>query len=328
MSIKIASHADVARAFAFPVASEPLDSLSPHAPVYRLRHRGRTWVLKRTRTPLAAGRAVAAWTRALVARGVDVVTPAEEFAPNPRAFQGPRDDEETWVVYRWIGGDAYRGGTRQVHGAGDLLGRIHATCADQDYGLPVLETVVPITPDDCVRLATGALSRLHRVFPGLHTLARDVCDTRIRRYQHALTALLDLRLPLVNASWDYKGCNLVYIADDQPILIDPDSGGRIPRLYDLAVALLLFHNEVAAPHQLFTRAQWQAFLAAYTAHVRLTDAERHAWPDVLLAAWIDEGLWLASSDDEGWDDPMQAQMLASLMTTALSEFELDAAREA
>ena len=41
---------------------------------------------------------------------------------------------------------------------------------------------------------------------------------------------------------DYKANNLIY--KDTPVLIDPDNAKWIPRMFDLALALLLFHNEL------------------------------------------------------------------------------------
>jgi spectinomycin phosphotransferase len=105
----------------------------------------------------------------------------------------------------------------------------------------------------------------------------------------------DLVLPLVHGVNDYKAANLVYTEARGPVLVDPDNGSYLPRLWDLAIVALIFHTDPdlqAGPHACLTHDEWRIVLDAYQAHVRLTAHERSVWPDVLLACWMDEALWL------------------------------------
>ena len=107
------------------------------------------------------------------------------------------------------------------------------------------------------------------------------------------------------------------------MLVDPDNAARMPRLYDLAIAALLFHNDAPdAPHRLWTRAEWRCFLSSYDERATLTDDERRAWPVVLDLAWLDQGVWLLGNFPEGWADPAEAAFLRDLATSDLSQFAL------
>ena len=105
-------------------------------------------------------------------------------------------------------------------------------------------------------------------------------------------------------------------------MVDPDSGGRIPRAYDLAIAALLLHHEGIGPGRLFNTGEWAAFLGGHGRHVRLTEEESQAQGSLLLSAWVDEARWLLREDSRGWSDPRQSRMLMSLLTTDLSALDL------
>lgn len=316
------NYADIVRTFGFPVdPAAPPQSIYPYAPVFRLRNADGEWIVKRTRTPLAHALAVAQWTRSLARHGIGVVTPAPGFEPNPRSLPAADGDEQAWVVYPFIAGSAYAGALRDIHAAGALLGRIHAAGMDDDCGLKLSPTVVPIEADELAQDRDTIGRLVSRAFPQHALAARALLAERTQRYVHqALPRMLALRLPLTNASWDYKAVNLVYAPGGAPVLVDPDNGGRIPRLYDLAIALLLFHNDGAGPGRIFSTPEWLAFLAGYAEHIRLTDDEVRAWDDLLLCAWIDEALWLLREDEAGWHDGRQSGMLLSLLTAPLAAF--------
>jgi spectinomycin phosphotransferase len=256
---------------------------------------------------------------------VRVVTPAAGFGDNPRAFVDGEGRESVWVVYPFVAGETYRGDAAQIRAAGDLLGRIHAAGASTDFGLKISETVVPVGAGEIAEDMAGIVGWMGQAFPAHADSAVRVLRERSQRYlQQALPRLLATRLPLANCSWDYKAANLVYEAPTLPVLIDPDSGGRIPRAYDLAIAALLFHNEGQGPGRLFTQAEWQHFLQGYRQHVHWTELEEGCWEDILLCAWIDEALWLLREDDEGWRDPKQSEFLLSLLLAPLSTFAISA----
>src|SRR5690242_9326240 len=122
---------DLARAFGFPLSSEhALVSIYPYSSVYRLSNDRGAWYINSAQKPYARAQAVAAWTRDLADQGLSLVTPAQGFGENPRAFHPGKDlnaAEEVWVVYPFIAGQPYTGDDVQIRAAGALLGAIHAT---------------------------------------------------------------------------------------------------------------------------------------------------------------------------------------------------------
>ena len=320
------NHSNIARAFGFQVSlGSVLESIYPYAPVYLLNNARGDWIMKRTQKPLARGRAVVAWTKALAAQGIPVVTPARGFGENPRAFHTRDKLDEVWIVYPFIAGNAYAGDSLEIGAAGDLLGRIHATGVHADYGLKRSETVVAIESAEIEQDLEGILKHIYAFHPEVAAAAKTTLSERAHRYfQRALPTLLDARLPQSNCSWDYKASNLIYPTRTTPVLVDADNAGRIPRAYDLAIAALLFHNEGMGACRVFTPSEWAAFLEGYFRHVQLTKEERLTWNDLLLCAWIDEALWLLRDDQQGWADMRQSQMLLSLLLTDLSTLALPA----
>lgn len=292
-------------------------SLSPWSPV----HRGRTIageavVAKRTaKTPVGA-RAVARWLHELRAEGVDVVAPVATAGQNPRAIG---DEDDQWVVYPFVEGEAYVGSPDQIAAAGDLLGRMHAAHigdetrgALREYGWP--ETERSDVDGDLETLA-GILAR-NGGADASHAESR-VRALGDRWFETALPALraTDASTPLPRAavSSDFKAANLVYV-DGTPVMVDPDNGGLEPRLFNLALALVLFHNECAtAPARVLDPGEWRAFASAYARHVSVTAEERALWPHALDHMLWEEGTWaLEDNDDDAWGDPRQGGQLLSL----------------
>jgi spectinomycin phosphotransferase len=67
--------------------------------------------------------------------------------------------------------------------------------------------------------------------------------------------------PLAGCTFDFKASNLVFWL--APVLIDPDHAARMPRVFDLAVALLLIHCDLpTAPGRLWTAVARSGDLAA------------------------------------------------------------------
>lgn len=254
----------------------------------------------------ARAEAMARWVRALAGADVPVVT----------AAAGPREvDGEQWVLYPFVEGEEYTGGAEQLRAAGGLLGRLHAAVVPTD-GLR--EYSHPATTRSDV---DGDLATLRTVFT--EHLAPEEAEVA-----HAgLTALADrwwgrswplvkerdAELPRTGVSSDYKASNLVF-ADDGPVLVDPDNGGVEPRLFDLAMAVVLFHCECpGAPARMLSPEEWEVFVQAYAAHVDLTAAERELWPAAVDHMWWEEGTWvLEDNDEQAWADPVQGGYLRSL----------------
>jgi spectinomycin phosphotransferase len=102
----------------------------------------------------------------------------------------------------------------------------------------------------------------------------------------------------------------------------PNDGERLPRLLDLALAVLLFHTELdTAPGRLFTIKEWTAFRDAYLAHVTLTEAEYTAWPDALDYQLWEEGTW-AIEDSSEWHVERQRALLVDLAGCSAKAYPL------
>ena len=316
------THSDIIRAFGFQLPSDKIpESIYAYAPVYRLKNAAGEWIVKRTQRPLARAQAVAAWAYAVAAQGVQLITPAQGFDENPRPFNVHDKVDEVWVVYPFVVGSAYTGDSTQIGAAGSLLGEIHALEFQEQFDLKTSGTVVAIEAAEIEQDIDGILQYIHSFFSEFAPAAAAILAERRQKYfQHSLPKMMETRLPLAICSWDYKASNLIYPNNNSPILVDIDNAAYIPRLYDLAIAALLFHNEGQGPGRLFTRSEWSVFLDSYTQHVQFTEGEKQAWDDLLLCAWIDEGLWLLRNDQAGWADPQQSQMLLSLLSIDLSAF--------
>ncbi len=134
----------------------------------------------------------------------------------------------------------------------------------------------------------------------------------------------DADLPHVPVSLAFRACNLVY-RHGVPILVDPDNAEYAPRLLDLALAALLFHNEIEdGPGRLFDEAEWPGFIEAYLRHVELTGAERSLWPAAVRYMLIEWGFWtLADAAGIGaWAQPAQRSFLRSLAGADEARFAL------
>lgn len=296
-------------AAAFGLADVDPTSLSPWSSVFRGRAPdGSPVVVKRTARQAANAHAMAGWTRAAAAAGFAVVSPVALAVANPQQV-----DEDWWVVYPWVAGRPYRGQPTQVRQAGDLLGRQHALGVDpaalRGYRWPAVDPA--------------------GVAEELDELARKVPDPAAMtaladRWARQLPVLRAASLPAVAVSSDFKAVNLVWPDGRGPVLVDPDNGGLEPRLFDLALAVLLFHHECpAAPGRLFDDQEWTVFRDAYRAHVRLDAVEQRLWFEALDHLLWEEGSWaLADNDEQAWADPRQGAFLRDLATTRPDRFPL------
>jgi len=179
-------------------------------------------------------------------------------APVPMSIDNPQQvDETVWVVYPFIKGKSYTGKDDEIYEAGKLLGRIHSLSSENnEEGLSIydefdleeqeikedLEKIIGHTKKKGISLDKGQLSEQM---------------LKIIEQQETLKAL---KLPSVATPYDYKADNLIYNDYAKPYLIDPDNAVFLPRIYDLALALLLFHNALAtAPDRIFDIKQWTLF---------------------------------------------------------------------
>lgn len=298
-------------AFPFDHPDEPV-SLYDYAPVLRVRDRDRRgdWVLKRTGLVHSDGEAIGRWLTALRGLGVDMVAPAAHLHPNHRHL----DDGKEWVVYPFVSGTGYHAGESEIADAGRLLGRMHA--ADPTEGSALATYREPV-----VRDAEWMEQHLALAEDAIEAAGADRHSLRRVTLARLATAELVMGLPLAGCSFDFKASNLVF--SPKPTLVDPDHAARMPRLYDLAVALLLFHRGLStAPGRLWTPAEWVTFLQGYAGHVAFTDVELAAWPSILELAWLDQGVWLLGNWPEGWADAKDRAYLLDVATFDPAVFPL------
>lgn len=291
---------------------QPQKSIYPYAPVFRGVIGGQAVAVKRTRSAEAMGR----WLRYLAGVGLPVVTP----------LAGPhRIGRHHWVAYPWIDGRTYDGSSPDIHAAGDLLGRLHAAGdGEASTGLPGFQW--PDHHEESVEDDVAGLDKVlkaHR--PDLHREVLGRFAPRLRSFMATtLPAVRDAGLPVADVTLDFKAVNLVY-AEAGPVLIDPDNGERAPRLLDLALAVLLFHNDLPdRPATLFDEMEWAVFRDAYLGHVRPTVRERELWPTALLYMLLEWGVWAVVNGGEvgDWDNPRQAAFLADLLTMDVTRYRL------
>lgn len=303
-------HPNVLTIFPFDKAEPPV-SLYAYAPVYRVRDSRGDWVVKRTGIAHSDGCAIGRWLCNLHGRGVHVVVPVADFSPNPRTL----DDGSSWVVYPYISGTPYIASIEQITEAGALLGQIHTFGSGNAVGLktyphPIVRSSEWVAQH--VTLAIEAMREHNIPYEGFQAKV-SACVASVPLIEH---------LPLVGCSFDFKASNLVFGA--APVLIDPDHAAYMSRLSDLAVAALLFHNDLpSAPGRLWTPKEWRAFLAGYQRFVTFTEQELLRWPDVLQLAWLDQGVWLLANFPEGWANPKEAQYLADLATVDFARFVIN-----
>ena len=313
-------------ASAFGLAHIDEDSLTPWATVLRGRTGdGQDVVVKVTATKPGRAEAMAAWTTELRSAGLPVVSPVRLAAQNPQ-----RIDDSWWVVYPFIDGRGYRGGIEDARDAGDLLGRLHAAEIPDAVLRPMRQYAYPETE---WADAHGDLETLQRQLPeylGAESAPLLECVQRLldRWWTTALPTLraadAEQPLPRTAVSSDYRSTNIVHDGH-RFVLVDPDNGGVEPRLYELAMAVVLFHREVAtAPGRLFSPQEWQAFRDAYLAHVTLTAEEVRLWPHALDHMLWEEGTWaLEDTDAVGWVNPRERRYLIALAVATPEDFPLD-----
>jgi Ser/Thr protein kinase RdoA (MazF antagonist) len=291
-------------------------SCYPDAPVFPAVVGGERAAVKRTQRTPGFAEAIGGWLAALRARGVEVVAPLATPMANPA-----RIGEEVWVAYPWIEGRRYDGSAADIAVAGDLLGRMHAAGHDgggmarfswPEYSAEeVEEAVAELTAS----LRTGGMTdpeiaRLTGLLTGFGT--------------RTLPPVRQADLPLAPVSLDFRAINLVY-RDGVPTLVDPDNAEFAPRLLDLALTALLFHNELPdGPGRLFDDAEWAVFIGAYLNRADLTEAERALWPTAVRYMLIEWGFWTLTdaAEIDAWANGAQRSFLYELARADEARFAL------
>lgn len=290
---------EIVNIFGFEVKEEP-QSIYPYSPVYRIKYGDKDFVVKRTQS---RAKSVMSYINMLKDQGVNVVTPVKLQVDNPQKYE-----DTNFVVYPFIEGEKYSGKEKEIYEAGKMLGQIHSySPVSNIYNLleydvyDFNEQEVEESMEDIIKHAEKAGVNIDL---GLKTKLLE----SVERQQE----LYDAGLPHVATPHDFKANNLIFIP--KPYLIDPDNAAWIPRIFDLALALLLFHNEhEEAPDQVFTLNEWELFLSGYKEYIVLNNQEVVFWEKAKQHVFLDEVMWLMAEYEEDWQKPSQQKLFNSLI---------------
>ncbi|MCS1350381.1 phosphotransferase enzyme family protein [Mechercharimyces sp. CAU 1602] len=285
-------------------------SIYPYAPVYKCEYMHHDVIIKRTRKKIDEANQLKEWLYYLTGRGIKVVTP---FRNKPFVHF----DGDNWVMYPFIEGRIYNGSAGDIVEAGKLLGQLHSqenlfnsgrfdwAQFDEDYKEEIISDVTKISN----WIGDEPAERKFR----------SIADKIEKFLSAGLACLPHEDLPIVTASRDYKASNIIFTKDEKPTLIDPDNGGMIPRIVDLAIACILFHNDGidSIPARPLTKGEWDLFMEGYNRHVELTDIEKEVWNDILTLMYMDEGLWLIVDSIDDTNSRLKE------FTYSLTQFDFD-----
>lgn len=296
---------EILNKFGFKVKEEPL-SIYPFSPVYHVKYGEYGVVVKRTQS---RANSVIAYTTMLKDNGVNVVTPVELSVDNPQ-----KCEDANFVVYPFIEGIGYSAKENEIFKVGKLLGQIHSLSPTYNtYDLYEYDVYdfnqqeVEESMDAIVQHAEKAEVEIDR------RLKPKLLESVANQEE-----LYHVGLPHVATPHDYKANNLVLTPE--PYLIDPDNATWIPRIFDLALALLLFHNEHnKAPDRIFTKQEWKLFLSGYKTHISLTKNEILYWGKAKQHVFLDEVMWLMAEYEEDWKNPSQRNLFTSLIPVLIDD---------
>ncbi|MFS0877383.1 phosphotransferase [Solibacillus isronensis] len=289
---------EILNIFGFDVEEEPV-SIYPYSPVYRVKYGDQDVVIKRTQS---RAESVMSYTNMLKDKGINVVTPVKLQVDNPQKYE-----DTNYVVYPFIEGQKYSGKDNEIYEAGKMLGQIHSySPVSNEYNLLEYD-VYDFNEEEVEESMEAIIQHAEKagisIDPGLKTKLLGSVANQQEFY--------DAELPHVATPHDFKANNLVLIPE--PYLIDPDNAGWIPRIFDLALALLLFHNEhEEAPDQVFTIDEWEIFILGYKEYIVLTDQEKVFWEKAKQHVFLDEVMWLMAEYEEDWQKTSQQKLFMSL----------------
>ncbi|WP_040983926.1 phosphotransferase [Oceanobacillus jeddahense] len=287
--------------FGFYVAEEQ-KSIYPFSPVYKIQN----YIIKRTQYPLERAWNLVRYSMYLKEKGVSVVTPVNLKSSNPKQI-----DDACYICYPFINGSSYQGTEAEIIQAGELLGRIHALSSlGNTFGLSEYDVFdfYHHEVDDHMK----KISNFASIYQA------DINIQKLKGLLHTAVEnqgkLKNMSLNWLETPHDFKANNLVF--QNKPVLIDPDNAVWIPRIFDLALVLLLFHNELSsAPNRTFTPMEWKVFLEGYLKHQTLTNGEIKAWEEAVLHVFLDEVMWLMAEVEEDWERQDQRDLFNSVVQT-------------
>lgn len=305
----------VLKKFGFSIEEEPI-SIYPFSPVYRVNREKDVVIVKKTQRPIERACRLMNYTTSLKENGIRVVTPVKLDIDNPQTIE-----EETYVVYPFIEGSTYSGQVAEIKEAGKLLGKIHLLSPEKNIFDLKEYNVYDFTKEE----VTESIENIEKNAERHHfELDSNQLKQKLMSIVSQQEELKNCGLPHIITPNDFKANNLVYTP--LPYLIDPDNAMWIPRIFDVALALLLFHNELTtAPDTVFTPDQWQLFLLSYKESVEWTDLEHQYWQKALEHVFLDEVMWLMADVEEDWANPSQRTLFKSLIDVLLdsSNYQLD-----
>ena len=293
----------VLKKFGFRAQEEP-ESIYPFSPVYRVTSEIGDLIVKKTQRPIERAQRVMRYTNNLKENGIDVVTPVNLNEENPQSIGG-----EVYVVYPFINGAQYSGKDEEIIAAGRLLGEIHSLSPKENtFGLEEY-SVFDFNKDEVTESVQNIEENATQYNFRLDGIQLKGKLLEIVTQQEELK---NSGLPYAITPHDFKANNLIYTPE--PHLIDPDNASWIPRIFDLALALLLFHNELStAPDTPFTSSQWKLFLDGYKKSIKLTEIEHIYWQKAVEHVFLDEVMWLMADVKEDWANPSQRGLFEGLI---------------
>lgn len=296
---------DILNHFGFTTDVEPI-SIYPFSTVYKVQAGKHHYIVKRTQNQ---ARKVMEYVMMLKENGVNVVTPVPLKTANPQMI-----GNETYVTYPFIDGNSYIGEDMEIIEAGRLLGKIHYLSPPENIYNLVAYDIFDFTEEE----VTESVRKIKKYAESFHVnIEIAQLEAKLMQTVSQQEELKNSGLPLVATPNDYKANNLIY-TPRRPYLIDPDNATWIPRIFDLALALLLFHNEIATgPDGVFTTKEWRTFLSGYKEYVSISDLERTNWQWAVEHVFLDEVMWIMAEVEEDWSKPAQQNLFASLIRLIL-----------
>lgn len=289
--------------FGFEAKEEPI-SIYPYSPVYRAKYREKDVIVKRTQT---RAEHVMSYTNMLKDKGINVVTPVKLQVDNPQKYE-----DTNFVVYPFIDGNKYSGKEKEIYEAGKMLGQIHSVSPTSNIYDLIDYDVYDFNKQE-VEESMEAIMQ-HAGKAGIEI--DPALKIKLLESVAAQQELYEAGLPHVATPHDFKANNLVLIPESY--LIDPDNATWIPRVFDLALVLMLFHNEHEwAPDRVFTIDEWELFLSGYKEYSVLTDQEKLFWEKAKQHVFLDEVMWLMAEYEEDWQNPSQQKLFNSLIRVVI-----------
>lgn len=298
---------EILNLFGFEVEEEPT-SIYPYSPVYRVTYGDQDVVVKRTQS---RAESVMSYINMLKDKGINVVTPVKLQVDNPQKYENTN-----FVVYPFIDGRKYAGKKGEIYEAGKMLGQIHSLSpVTNSYNLLDYD-VYDFNKEEVEESMEAMIQHAKRAGIEIDAALKTKLLESVANQQELYRA----NLPHVATTHDYKANNLILIPE--PFLIDPDNAAWIPKIFDLALALLLFHNEhEEAPDRVFTIGEWELFLSGYKEYMAITNEEKRFWEMAKLHVFLDEVMWLMAEYEEDWQKSSQQKLFKSLIRTILESAE-------